>query len=213
MIRCYISNYVLTGQVGNPEYPIGYRADFHLILEQDPTVRWGGMDNPHRQHYVARLSATQATHDAIIAQGKGVPVSPLFADEAEEEIFLDAPVAGMDSTLRNSVQTALENAGYNTNWIQGTHTFRNIAQYFWRVTALAQRIHGENHAGFRRLLSLPLNGTVADLTGQERTAVRNWMTNKGWSVTWITNATTIRAVIHFVVLNLNHRIRVMRKDF
>jgi len=197
-IRWYISPYAGAGTALDP---------FHAAAWDytDPALnQCFGTYNAYRQHFVVRVDAPQTTHDAIIAAGAGKPIGKLFTDNIQEDAEFDTPVTDDVS--------GLEADGINTAWKDINSTHRDVLRYALRTAHLAQMLR-KNPAA-QRLLSLGLNSTASDLTAQQRTTIRTWMTSKGMAIGWITNATTVRQLIHHIVTNLRFgKISVMGKDF
>jgi|WetSurMetagenome_2_1015567.scaffolds.fasta_scaffold446810_2 hypothetical protein len=198
MIRWYISPYAGDGTPDNPYHAAAWD------LTNPVTDNVTGMFCPQKSHYIVRVKAPQGAHDAIVAQGAGKPIGPIHVDEAAEDAALDSP-------LTDDV-SAIETDGYSTAWLGGTNTLRDLLRYAYRVLILSQLIHRTPVA--ERIFELGLGATVADLTTQQRNAVRDWMTNKGLATGWITNSTTIRQVLHYIVTGLGiGKIKVAGKEF
>jgi len=69
--------------------------------------------------------------------------------------------------------------------------------------------------GFLKQFALNnLDTTVNQVPQAIRTAIRNWMQSKGLAIGWITNATTVREILHFIVSNLGiGKLRMSGEEF
>lgn len=188
-IRWYLSPYTGGGSFDNPIHAKCW--DYTDQTQNQCT----GTRMPQRQEYLVRVNAPQAIHDAIVANDAGTVISPMYADEAAEASALDAEFT--DATYK----AAVDGKHYSTSWMTTGNTFRDMLRYVVRMCHLGQRLHKFGPV-VTRVMELGLSSTVADLTAAQRTAVRNWMTNHGLATGWITNGTTIRQVLHFILTNL-----------
>lgn len=199
-IRWYISPYAGTGTPDD-----AFRAAAWDVTDPELNQLKGGIRCTQRRHYIVKIDAPQAIHDRIIAETGSKPVSPLFSDDAAEDLALDGEFSA------STISADAEAAGYSVEWV-GSNTLRDVLRYFIRVAHLAQRLEKTPLA--TRIFTLGLTATVGDLTTQQRNAVRNWMTDRGLATGWITNATTIRQVLHFIVLNLGiGKLKIAGKEF
>jgi hypothetical protein len=195
MIRWYISPYSGAGTSLDP---------FHAKCWDytDPgRDKCSGTRCPQRKHYIVRVVAPQSVHDTIVANNAGTVISPLFNDEASESTALNAPHENVNEKL------GVEGHGYPTDWMIGTHTLKDMIRYITKLMHISQRLQRFDLVD--RLFTLGLGSTVADLTLTQRTAIRNWLQDRGLDITWITASTTIRQVLHFIASNVKmNKIRI-----
>lgn len=78
MIRWYLSKYIGTGTFLDQ-----YRSGIDDLI--GPGESSDGLDNPIERYYVKRVSASKETHDKILEEGYGVPLTPLSESEKEDD--------------------------------------------------------------------------------------------------------------------------------
>ena len=80
--------------------------------------------------------------------------------------------------------------------------------------AIAQIADGEGKSEIKQLIANNLDTTVNQVPQAIRTAIKNWMQAKGLAIGWITNATTVREILHFITQNLGiGKLRMSGEDF
>ena len=199
MIRWYISPYSGTGAWNDP----WHAAAWDVINPE--TEDCTGMNMPQKRQFIVRVRALQATHDRIIAEAKGKPISKLIQEQIEdaelETIFSDS-----------EANENAESEGYSITWVSGNNTLRDVLRYFLRIVVFGQIV--KRNALIKKIFELGLSSTVNALSPAERTAAKDWMVSRGLAIGWITNKTTIREILHFVVMNLGFgKIKVAGKEF
>jgi hypothetical protein len=188
MIRWYISPY---SGAGTPLDPFHARCWDFTDPEKDKCT---GTRCPQKRHYIVRVDAPQAAHDAIIANNAGTIISPLYQDAAAEVAALDIPF------LNPAEKLAVDNHGYPLEWMSATHTLRHMLRHIVRMMHMSQRFSRSPVAD--RLFTVGLSSTVSDLTVPQRNAIRTFVQNHGFDITWITNQTTMRQLLRRFVDDL-----------
>ena len=102
-----------------------------------------------------------------------------------------------------ALKVKLEAIGIDTSWISGSDTLRLGLRYLLRVFTVGQFVDGEAVGEVREFLKSNLTTQVSAVPAVIRDKVKTWMQNKGLAVGWITGTTTVRQVIHYIVINLN----------
>lgn len=196
LIRVY-----LAPQLGNGSFQDPYRSLLNEFVSVPDGETFDEIDNPARRYSICVVYAKQDTHDVIAADTRISVLSPLYADAAVFKSGLDAPFSSWPQELRQLVLTALDGKGINTGWITLSNTPRDVYRVLLRVHALSQIFDGTR----RDLLDLirqNLDTKVSQIPAALRTAVSAWMQSRGLAIGWITNQTTVREILHFIVQNL-----------
>jgi len=157
-----------------------------------------------RQYGLCYCWAEQATHDAISADASVIVMSPLFGVASDWLPWLDTPVSNLPDL--STARQKLEAIGLNFGWVTGEHTCRDILRYIRKFLIFEQRLWGDwvdNNAGIIEVIKLHIDSTVNTLSPALREQAKDWMAARGLAVGWITNQTTVREVLHFIVQNLN----------
>ncbi len=157
------------------------------------------IDNPARHISICCVHASQTSHDAILADGRALPIGNLIND-TQLKVHMDSLL----STLPNLVtlKTALESRGISTSWFSGSNTIRDGIRYLVRVFSTCQIADGQGDGNIKDLIGKNLTITVAQIPVAIRNGVKTWMQAKGLAIGWITNSTTVREILHFIVENL-----------
>lgn len=138
-----------------------------------------------------------SVHTTIAADAEITVLSPELADLPAIQTWLD----GLVGTLPAAVAMVLEADGISTTWLTGATTRRQLWKFIAKLHVLIQKLSGSGDADLRDLFKNGLATTVAQVPVAARTKIGNWMTNNGMDTSWITGATTLRQVTHFVVAN------------
>jgi hypothetical protein len=162
--------------------------------------------NPARHISLCLVHASAAAHNAIIADGRSVLLTPIdILDDATMKQVLDAPFSQWPTAFITAAQNGLEANGISVVWVTSTNSLRDVLRYLLRGFVFAQIADYDGISRNSQLLaflSKNLTDTVGSLTAQQRAAAKNWMASKGLDSAWITNATTVRQVVHYVIENL-----------
>lgn len=201
MIRWYISPYIGTGI-----FPDSFRTAIDDLIHNGEQA--DGTDHPQRRYFIRRVDASQATHDAIINGGHGIP----FTELAETET-LDNTHASLDVSLKNQIVAECANRGIDISWVAAATTKRQFLRRMIQLCWLAQKALGEKHEVMKAILNHNLDAPVSEFTAQQRNAVKTWMENKGLDTGWIKNVTTIREIIAFILNNLNLKVKFKGQEF
>lgn len=180
-----------------------WRSIMHNFIDVTVGETFDEIDHPLRHASITSVTATAASHTAIMADGRATPLSPLVDSKADLVVWLDRNVASLPSNIRTAMVTKLEGLGINTAWIGPKNTLRELIRYLLRTFAWAQRVDGE---GKRELvgktLMANLDSTFNELQPSERSAVLAWLSAQGLPVEWIRPQTKIRAIVHSTVNGL-----------
>jgi hypothetical protein len=172
-------------------------------------------DNPARRISICSVHASEATHNNIITDGRSVLLTPIDITSQEQfQQVLDTPFSSWPVAWRTAAQNGLEANGISVAWVTGTNTLREVLRYLQITFILGQMADIEGNANLKAFLARNLTATVGSLTAQQRNAAKTWIALKGLDSGWITNATTVRQVLHYVVENLGWgRIRFEKEIF
>lgn len=136
-------------------------------------------------------------HATIAADSEITVLSPELADLAAIQTWLD----GLVGTLPGPVATVLEADGISTTWLTGATTRRQLWRFIAKLHVLVQKLSSSGDADLRDLFKNGLATTVSQVPVAARQKVGAWMINQGMDTSWITGATTLRQITHFVVAN------------
>lgn len=205
-IRFYLAPQQGTGTFQDP-----FRSILNDLIDVQAGDSFQEIDNPARRISICCVRASDATHAVISADARLLPVSARVADdgllEHLETLFNSLPGIG-------ALKTALEARGISTSWISGSNNVRDGLRYLMRVFSIAQIADGMGNAHVKTIIAQNLDSTVGDVAPAVRNGVKNWMQAKGLATGWITNSTTVRQVIHFIVENLGiGRLRMSGQEF
>lgn len=159
---------------------------------QDPT------DTGVARYALARCES--AVHVACAADADVRPLSPEFANKAELATWLDAPVgAEMTQTIRDVVEAdriPIDDV------VVGVTTRRQLWRRIGMIHRVGNMLRGKRDDVVLDLLRRDVSTTVSQMAPTTRTRLRAWMTNHGLDTSWVTNTTTMRQILKFVVANL-----------
>ena len=195
MIRLYIAPQ--TGS-GTPLDPI--RSILNSLINVAAGDRFTEIDNPARLISICCVHASQATHDAIAADARVLPLGNLCADGVAFRTHLDSPISDLPNLA--ALKTALEERGISTSWYSGSNTIRDGVRWLVRNFSTAQIAHGQGNGNMKAIIAGALDSTAGSYPLSVRNGVKNWMSSRGLATDWIKNDTTIRQVLHFIVENL-----------
>lgn len=197
-IRQYLAPQRGTGTDADP-----YTSILNDLIDITQGEGFDEIDHPARRYSICTVTASQATHDVIAADARVTVITPrTCADAADFRAVLDAPFSSWPQAWRDAARARCETLGINTEWITASNTLRDVIRYLIRQHFFCQIADGGANGNVKALLSANLAATVGDLPAQVRNGVRNWMQARGLAIGWITNSTTIREVVHFVVTTL-----------
>lgn len=160
-------------------------------------------DHPGRRYSLVIVEASDATLDAITALQGVILCSPRAANRIEFGLNLNRTVSTFPAQFVSDLQTKLEAGGINTAWATGQTTLRQIIRYLIRVSTVAQLAQGAGNSNLLDFLARNLTATINQVPVPVRSAVSQWMQDRGLAIGWITNQTTVREVLHFIHENLN----------
>lgn len=140
---------------------------------------------------------TQCATDADIT-----PYSPELADLPAVQAWLDGTLASVPIGIRNQI----ESDGFSTGWVNAQTTRRAAFIYISKVHVLMQELRRLRDEDSLVMFKQLLDSTIGSLSLQVRNKVGTWMTNRGLDTSWITGPTTVREVIHHIVINLNWQV-------
>jgi len=100
MIRYYISKYIGTGTFLDQ-----YRTGIDDLIGAGEKA--DGLHNPVERYFIRRVSAPKETHDKIIADGLGVPLTPLSETDDFNMVKLAEKTAIIDELASLNVNTKI----------------------------------------------------------------------------------------------------------
>lgn len=198
-MRIYLAPQSGSGTDADP-----YRSILNDYLSSAEGDDMNETDNPARHISVCFVyTSSLAKLAAISADPRVVTLTPQeVTSQAELKSLLDAPFSNWPVAFRNAAQAGLEANGVSTAWLSGSNTLRDVLRYLFRTNIIAQIADYEANANVKAFLTKALTLTVGELTAAQRNAAKNWMQAKGLAIGWITNQSTVREVVHFIVTNL-----------
>ena len=206
-VRFYLAPQQGIGTFLNP-----YRSILNDLIDIQAGDWFDEIDNPARHISICCVHASDTSHAAILANAQVIPVSPLFASEANIPVGLETVLNSIPGIA--TIKTKLEANGINMAWISGSNTLKDAIRYLFKTHAIAQIADGEGKSEVKQLITNNLDTTVNQVPQAIRTAIKNWMQAKGLAIGWITNATTVREILHFIVSNLGiGKLRMSGEDF
>lgn len=150
-----------------------------------------------RHYSLCLVWAEDVTHTTIAAHPDVIVASPLFDDDADRVVKM-GNIANI-----NAVKPRLEAIGLNAEWMTGLETYKDVLRYVVMNYWLGQVCSGRNETHMLTLIQQNLTTQVKDIPAATRNAVQTWMQNRGLATGWITMNTTVRQIIHFILMNLN----------
>ncbi len=194
MVRVYLS----------PRYNVGVNRTRNVLAQ---LVHFPGsfdeVVDVSRGFGICVCRTDQATHDAILVDGRTVPLSPLYADQAQFSAGLREAFDSLDMALQASIRSTLEAAGIGVAWISAASSLKDVLRHALRAVVVVQVLTGEHRAQVLAFLKGSLDLTIGQVQATVRAAVNDWMAGRGLAVDWIVSATTIRQVAHFIIESLD----------
>jgi hypothetical protein len=195
LTRFYVAPQQGDGSLSNP-----YRSILNDLININQGDWFDEIDNPARHISICCVHALQTSHDAILADGRALPIGSIF-DDTQKTVFLNSLISSIPNLT--ALKASLEGLGISTSWFSGSNTIRDGIRYLMRVFSTGQIADGEGNTNIKNLISRNLDVTVQQIPPAIRNAVRNWMQAKGLAIGWINNSTTVREILHFIVSNLD----------
>lgn len=207
-IRFYIAPFeFVTTETGDC-----WQIIFHNILDSAQGECYSIFDNPSRRIGLCHVVALEATHTTLMADSRIVPLSPLADDATDLRSKLDTVLNDIPNI--SVIKTKLENHGINTEWITGTNTVKDAMRYLMRLFYMSQKFEGMMDNDLLGFIQNNLTTTVANVPLAVRNKVKTWMQNRGLAIGWITNTTTVREILHFIITNLGiGKIKMVQEEF
>jgi len=206
-VRFYLAPQQGTGTEIDP-----YRSILNDLIDVHQGDWFDEIDNPARHISICCVHALDASHTAILGNTQVIPVSPLFASEADIPTGLETILNSIPGIA--TIKSKLETNGINMAWISGSNTLKDAIRYLLKTHAIAQIADGEGNSKVKQLIANSLDATVNQVPQAIRTAIRDWMQAKGLAIGRITNATTVREILHFIVSNLGiGKLRMSGEEF
>lgn len=194
-----LTRFYVAPQQGDGSFLNPYRSILNDFINIHQGDWFDEIDNPARHISICCVHALQTSHDAILADGRALPIGSIF-DDAQKTVFLNSLISSIPNLT--ALKTSLGSHGISTSWLSGSNTIRDGIRYLIRIFSTAQIADGEGNKNIKDLISRNLDMTVQQIPVAIRNAVRDWMQSKGLAIGWINNATTVREILHFIVSNL-----------
>jgi hypothetical protein len=205
-VRFYLAPQQGTGTMIDP-----YRSILNDLIDITQGDWFDEIDNPARLISICCVHASQVSHDAIIVDGRSLPIGEIF-DDSNMKTYLDSLINSIPNL--SVLKVSLGNYGVSTSWLSGSNTIRDGIRYLIRVFSTCQIANGEGNINITNLISRNLDITVQQIPVQIRNGVRDWMQGKGLAIGWINNSTTVREIVHFIVENLGFgKFKMSLEDF
>ncbi len=206
LIRFYLSPQQGTGTMMDP-----YRSILNDLINIQQGDWFDEIDNPARRISICCVHGSQASHDAILTDGRALPIGNLIQD-AQLKFHMDSLLSSLSNLT--ALKTALESRGISTSWYSASNTIRDGIRYLIRVFSTAQIADGQGNGNIKDLIGRNLTVTVAQISVAIRNGVRDWMQSRGLAIGWITNQSTVREILHFIVQNLGiGKLRMSGEEF
>lgn len=191
--------------------PLTPEEQIQVKTLQDSMEWFDEIDHPARRISICCVHALDTSHAVILADSRAVPISELYEEGAVntglERVFNSIVGAGV-------LKTKMENQGISASWITNSNTMRDVLRYLVRIFTICQVSDGEGNTGVKDFLKANLTMQVKDIPAAARNAIKTWMQAKGLAIGWITNITTVREVVHFIVENLGiGKLRLSGEEF
>jgi hypothetical protein len=193
-VRFYVAPQQGDGTFQNP-----FRSVLNDLINISQGDWFDEIDHPARRISICCVHASDATHAVILADSRPIPISELYEEGA---VGIGLVRIFNNITGSTALKTKMENQGISTSWITSSNTMRDVLRYLIRIFTVTQVSDGEGNTNVKEFLKANLTTTVAQIPVGIRTAIRDWMQAKGLAIGWITNATTVREIVHFIVSNL-----------
>lgn len=206
-IRFYLAPQQGDGTENNP-----FRSILNDLINVQQGDWFDEIDNPARHISLCCAHGPQAMHDTIALDSRVLPIGNICADGTALRYSLDSLLSGLSNLP--ALKTALETWGISTSWLSGSNTLRDGLRYVIRVFITGQIADGQGDGNWKALLGKNLTATFNSLTAAQRNAIRAWLASRGLAENWIGSTTTIREIVHFVVMNLGiGKLRMSGEDF
>jgi hypothetical protein len=192
--------FYIAPQIGTGVWPDAYRSLLHELIDTSAGDSFTEIDNPARRISICCVRASDATHTTIMADSRVFPVSAKVTTAQELKTHLDSLLGSIPNV--ETVKTNLENNGVSCSWLSSSNTVRNALRYVIRIFAIAQISDGEQVNEVKDFIREHLDVEVKDVSQAIRIKVKDWMQAKGLAIGWIMNSTTVREILHFIVMNL-----------
>lgn len=192
----------LAPQIGSGTYSDPYRSMLNDLINIISGDWFDEIDHPIRRVSICCVHASDATHSAIALNSQVVRLSSLMPDNLDFASKMDMAATSLPTDMQTAIVTALEAKGINTAWMSAATTLRELVAMLLRVCQFAQRAEGNNNAALKILITANLDSTFGSFTTTRRNAIKTWMASKGLATGWITNSSTVRQIIHFIMMNM-----------
>lgn len=157
---------------------------------------WDWIHDARPLRYALALTDS-VTHVLAASDADIQALSPELADLAAVNTWLES------STLSDPAHTTLEGDGISTQWIAAQTTRRQLFRYAARLHVVVQDVKRLKNAETMDIFGRGLDLQMNQVPVTTRQKIRTWMEAKGLDTTWITNATTVRQVLHYIVQNVD----------
>ena len=199
----------LAPQIGTGTYLDPYRSLLNNIINIPAGEWFDEIDHPVRRLSVCCVHASDSTHATIVANPQVIPLSSVALDDLTFSAQMDSKAGVSSANI-----TGLESKGLNMAWMSIGTTTRDLISMILRGCQFAQRAEGDNVGALKELILANLDNTVGTFTVTRRNVIKNWMSSKGLATGWITNSSTVRQIIHFIMMNMNWpKIKLSKESF
>lgn len=196
-LRLYIAPQQGTGSRFDP-----YRSIVNDLIDVNAGESFNEIDYPARRYSLVLVMAEDTTHQVIAADSNVTLVSRLYDDRQALKDDLDSDISSFPSVFVQELNTKLEAGGISTSWISSSNTLRDVIRYLIRVCFISQICYGEVNSNMLDFLRQNLDARVFQIPPAVRQPVKDWMQLRGMAIGWIDNQTTVREIVHFIVMNL-----------
>jgi len=198
MIRAYVATQIGTGRSRED----AIRSKVRGYIDITAGERYWEFDNPARIYSFVIVSALFTTHVAIADDPDIQVLSELYNDRAELTAGIQKTVSEYPTEIIQTMQPRLELLGINTGWITGTTPIKQIYSYIIKVFTLSQWALGHADSELLDFLRENLTTQVTAVPQNIRDRVLSWMLANGLATGWIQSTTTVREVLHYIIMNL-----------
>lgn len=140
-----------------------------------------------------------AVHAQCAADPDIIALSPEVADAPALQAWLDGDLGNVAANIRTAIEADLIPIDDLIATNKRRELMRRIALYF----RIAQYMRGNNDTNALAFLAQNLSTTRQQLPAAVRTRILAWCTERGISTAWTTNSTTVRALLKFILVNIN----------
>ena len=195
MFRIYIAPQIGTGTKQDP-----IRSIINNFIDIRNGEWFDEYDFPARKYSMIFVFASQATHTLIGNDSQVVIMSGQYENKSELKTGLNVLVGDLPPAMKSNVLAKLEAGGVNAGWISNSNTLKQVIRYILLHFTLSQfTIKDQDLVDF---LKEHLDTTVAHVPLAARIKIKNWMEGRNLDIGWITNQTTTREILHFIINNL-----------